>query len=110
MSVNIYQEARRSPSPIASTGSKSFNIIRRTVHEVFPGITSAPGLVIAGTDSKHYVEISDISYRFAPILVGPEEVAGIHGTNERITIEGYIKMIKYYGRLIENAASAGGVI
>jgi carboxypeptidase PM20D1 len=108
--VNIYQGRGTSPSPVARTDSESFNIIRRTVHEVFPGIASTPGLVIAGTDTKHYVQISDNNYRFAPMLVGTEDVAGIHGTNERIKIERYVKMIPYYARLMENAASAGGEI
>ena len=106
--VSIYQGRGTSSSPVARVDSESFRIIRRSIHEVFPGVTSAPGLVIAGTDTKHYVQISDNNYRFAPMLVGSADVAGIHGTNERIKIEGYVNMIPYYARLIENSASIGG--
>ena len=110
ITVTKYEGSGTYPSPVASVDSVSYQIIRNTIHQVFPGIASAPGLMIAGSDTKHYVPISDNNYRFAPITIGSEDVAGIHGINERVQVAGYVKMIPYYVRLMENAASAGGEI
>mgnify|MGYP003965990551 FL=1 len=71
-------------------------------------MTSTPGLVIAGTDSKHYVQISDNNYHFAPMTVGSTDVSRIHGTNERVKVEGYVKKSKCHAQLIKNAALAEG--
>lgn len=70
--------------------------------EIFPGTGVAPGLVIGGTDSKHYTRISGNCYRFAPFLLGPEDTLRIHGTNERVLINGYLDAIRYYIQLIKN--------
>ena len=106
--ITKYLGRGTSPSPVAEVNSESFKLIRRTIHQVFPGVTSTPGLVTAGTDSKHYVQISDNNYRFAPMTVGSTDVSRIHGTNERIKVEGYVKMIQYHAQLIKNAALAEG--
>ena len=72
--------------------------------EIFPGTSVAPGLVLAGTDSKHYTRISENCYRFAPFILGPEDTSRIHGTNERVLISDYMGAIRYYIQLIKNAS------
>ncbi len=106
--ISKYKGRGTSPSPVAAVNSKSFDLIRKTVHQVFPGVSSTPGLVIAGTDTKHYIQISDNNYRFAPITIGAADVSLIHGTDERIQVSAYLNMIQYHARLIKNASSTGG--
>ena len=64
----------------------------------------APGLMIAGTDSRHYVGIADNIFRFSPVRANSDDLKRFHGTNERLSIEGYADMIRFYRRLIENSA------
>src|ERR1019366_6815863 len=58
----------------------------------------------AGTDSRHYAEIADNIFRFSPVRANAEDLKRFHGTNERLSIEGYGDMIRFYRRLIENTA------
>jgi carboxypeptidase PM20D1 len=50
------------------------------------------------------VDLADNSYRFLPIRLGPEDLKRIHGANERVAVDTYLDIIRFYARLIENAA------
>ena len=52
----------------------------------------------------HYTEITDKIFRFSPVRANSEDLKRFHGTNERLPVEGYADMIRFYRRLIENAA------
>ncbi len=92
------------PSPVASVDAMGFKLIQKTIGETFKDTFVAPGLMIAGSDTKHYVAISDNNYRHYPIVFGPNDTKLIHGTNERISVTSYIKMIQYNARLIKNVS------
>jgi carboxypeptidase PM20D1 len=76
----------------------------RTIREIFPETVVAPGLMIDATDSRHFIGIADNIFRFSPVRATPQDLTRFHGTNERISIENYAEMIRFYRRLIRNAA------
>jgi acetylornithine deacetylase/succinyl-diaminopimelate desuccinylase-like protein len=39
-----------------------------------------------------------------PVRANADDLKRFHGTNERLSIEGYADMIRFYRRLIENTA------
>ena len=92
------------PPPVTGTASPSFQMFNRTIREVFPDVIVAPGLMVAATDSRHYAGITDKIFRFSPVRANSDDLKRFHGTNERLSIEGYADMIRFYRRLIENAA------
>mgnify|MGYP003693879807 CR=1 FL=1 len=81
-------------------------MLNRTIREVFPDVIVAPGLMVAATDSRHYTGITDKIFRFSPVRANSDDLKRFHGTNERLSVEGYADMIRFYRRLIENS---GGV-
>jgi carboxypeptidase PM20D1 len=92
------------PPPVTGTSSESYRALNRTIREIFPGVIVAPGLMVAGTDSRHYTGISDNILRFTPVRANADDLKRFHGINERLSIEGYADMIRFYRRLIENTA------
>lgn len=90
------------PSVVSDVNSPTFKILQQTICEVFPGLVVAPSLFPGITDSRHYAKLSDNIYRFVPICVGKEDVRRIHGTDERISVENYEQVVKFYIRLIRN--------
>jgi carboxypeptidase PM20D1 len=92
------------PPPVTPSASPSFQMLSRTIREIYPDVIVAPGLMIAATDSRHYVGITDRIFRFSPVRANSEDLKRFHGTNERLSIEGYADMIRFYRRLIENGA------
>ncbi|MGC5808711.1 M20 family peptidase [Ralstonia pseudosolanacearum] len=94
-------------APVSPTQSASYQLIGRTVREVFPGTVVAPGLMVGATDSRHMIGISDHVFRFSPVRARPEDLARFHGTNERISEANLVELIRFYHRLIHQAADAG---
>jgi carboxypeptidase PM20D1 len=90
------------PSPISSVHEAGFEIIHKSIKEVFPEVIVNPMLVMGATDSRHYSVVSSNIYRFAPIITYQEDLARIHGLNERISIENYRRAIGFYYQLIKN--------
>jgi carboxypeptidase PM20D1 len=92
------------PTPMSSTASPSYQALNRTIREVFPDVVVAPGLMLAGTDSRLYAGIADNIFRFSPVRANADDLKRFHGTNERLSMEGYADMIRFYRRLLENTA------
>jgi carboxypeptidase PM20D1 len=90
----------RDPSPVSPSTSDGYRLIERTIREIFPGTVVAPGLVIAGTDSRYMSALSPNVYRFLPIRVGSGDMERFHGTNERVSIDNYVEAIRFFHRLI----------
>lgn len=103
VTIRILNEVE--PSPVTSTDSEFFHTLARTVRQVFTGVVVAPGLLVAGTDSKHYLPLTESTYRFLPIRLTGEDLQRIHGTSERIAIKNYVEIISFYVQLIRNSAS-----
>ena len=53
-------------------------------------------------ESFFYQNISKNIYRFMPIQLSSNDLSMIHGVNEKISIESYMKMIEFYIHLIQN--------
>ncbi len=92
-------------SKVAPTDSASYKLIERTVRELFPGTIVAPGLMVGGTDSKHFEELSDHIYKFLPVRAKPEDLARFHGTNERIAVTNLSELVRFYHRLLSQGAA-----
>jgi carboxypeptidase PM20D1 len=93
------------PSPRSSVDSPNFKLMQTTLAEVFPDVVVAPFVFVAATDSKHYLTLTQDIYRFSPMRMTSEDVARLHGTNERIGVDIFAHMIDFYVQLIRNSAS-----
>jgi carboxypeptidase PM20D1 len=93
----------KNPSPISSPSSPGFAMVHRSVRQVFHNSIVTPGLVLGGTDSRHFVGVTKNIYRFLPIEVTSSDLKRIHGTGERITISNYAKSVKFYMQVMRNA-------
>lgn len=99
-----WAEDPREASDISSTTSTSYALIAGLSHAILPDAPVAPGLVLAGTDSRHYSGVSENVYRFQPILLNAEDLERPHGLNERISIENFQRTIRFYIGLMEAGA------
>lgn len=93
-------------SKVAPTDSAQYRLLNKTVREVFPDALVAPGLMVAATDSIHYSAISDHIFKFSPIRANSEDLKRFHGTNERLNSKNYVDAIRFYHRLLSEAAKA----
>ncbi|SHF05678.1 carboxypeptidase PM20D1 [Microbulbifer donghaiensis] len=91
-------------SRVSSTESVGFNNIAEAAQQTYGPLVIAPGLTVAGTDSRRYETVADDSYRFNPMVVTKEDTHGFHGTNERISIENMVHATNFYSLLIEKSS------
>ena len=93
------------PSKLSSSQTDAFRLIERTVREVFPDAMVAPGLMLAASDARHFDAITEHSYRFMPIRFRSQDLARVHGTDERIAVDQLADMVRFYHRLLSQSAS-----
>ena len=98
-----YSEFFSEPSKVSPTDSYGFKTIQKTIGETFGDIIVSPTLVVAGTDSKHFKNVSDNIYRFLPIHINPENIKSFHGINERISVNDFENSVRFYVHLIQNS-------
>lgn len=91
-------------SAVSPTASSSYQLLNRTVRELFPGTVVAPGLMLGATDSRYMQALSDHIYRFSPVRAGPQDLSRFHGSNERIAIANLTELIRFYHRLLTLSA------
>jgi len=91
-------------SAVSDWNAVGFGIIARAIRETNKGVVIAPGLMIAGSDTRHYGQIADDSYRFNPMVVTPSDLTGFHGTNEKIAVDNLANGVRTYMQIIRHAA------
>lgn len=88
------------PKATSPTDTDGFRAIRRAVSETYPEALTSPYLMIACSDSNHYLRICKNVYRFSGMALSSEEREMIHGKNERIPIDKLASTIEFYYRLL----------
>ena len=94
-----------SEAPLSSSATGfGYTTIEHTIHQIFPGVLTAPNLVVGATDSRYYYPLSKDVYRFTPIRLNPETMKTFHGVDERLPVEDFENAVRYYAQLIRNSS------
>ena len=93
-------------SRVAPVDANGYRTIEKTLRQLFPELVVAPGVMLGGTDSRHFEGVADTIYKFSPVRATSEDLKRFHGTNERISIANYVEMIQFYHQLIVNTVPA----
>ena len=88
------------PSSEASTETDDYRSICEAVEEIWPGLTVAPGIFPAATDSRHYGQIADNVYRFVPAHLGEIGLGVLHSEGESVSVEDYLNAVDFYALYI----------
>lgn len=92
------------PSVVTSTTSPEYRMLERTIHEVVPNTVVSPFLLMGGTDSRHYAAVTRNVFRFSAMRIKAGDMERAHGTNERLAVSSFAEAVRFYVRLIQNAA------
>jgi len=95
---------RSEPTPISRSDTPTFRAIATAVREVFPGTVVAPALFLGATDGKQYARVARDVYRFQPIVMTGDDLARIHGTDERVAVPALADAVRFYRRFLRLAA------
>jgi carboxypeptidase PM20D1 len=96
------------PSPISPVDSPAYAMLEATIQQSLgqpagaEPLVVAPHLVVGATDARWYSALSPHVYRFLPLRLTPADLRRIHGANERISVENYAEMVRFYAQLLLN--------
>ena len=98
--ITVAPGTRLEASPISDTASSGYREIVRATRQAFPDALVAPGLLVGTTDTRHYLDLAENSFRFLPLRIKPDDLKRFHGTDERISISNYEEIIRFYTRFL----------
>lgn len=101
--INQAEGISSNPSKVSGTETFGYNVIRKSIQEIFPNVVISPALVIGATDSRHYRNVADEIYRFQPLSLLQNDLKRIHGVDERLSLENFDHAICFYRQLILNS-------
>lgn len=90
------------PSPVSRTDTEIYNVLVKSITQVFDKFIPAPYPFIAATDAKYYYKVSDNVYRFTPFLMTMDDQHRIHALNERCEIDGLKLATQFFACFIQN--------
>ena len=85
-------------SAVTPTHSFAFKKVNETIRKTSANTLVAPLLLIGGTDSRHFGEVSTGIIKFSPMV----DPIGFHGIDERVSLESYRTAIWFYEQLLED--------
>jgi carboxypeptidase PM20D1 len=88
---------------VSSVDSWQFKTVQQAARNAYNDAVVAPYLMFAGSDAKHYDQVSENTYRFLPVQITSEDLNRMHGTNEHISVENFMGAIRFYAEIIKEA-------
>jgi carboxypeptidase PM20D1 len=89
-------------TPASPTDVAQFAALAAAVEASYPGTVTAPYVMMAATDSRHFAPFSAATYRFAPIAMNRQQRDSIHGVDENVSVESVERGEIFYRHLISN--------
>ena len=88
-------------SPSCDIQGEAFQSVEAAIRETFPGLPAIPYVVTGATDARFYQRYFQNCVRFAPVIYGPEQMAGMHAPNENIEYNCLPGAVRLYKNLIQ---------
>lgn len=89
-------------SPASESDGETMGIIRSVMSRHHGDTIVVPSLCPGFTDSRWFRAIGCQAYGFVPVMLTEDELSNIHGSNERIPIEGLRQGIDIMYEILEN--------
>ena len=72
---------------VSSTDTGLYRVLYDVSRQHFPGAPVVPAVLSAFTDSHFVRDLGITAYGYTPMVVPLEDVGGIHGNNEPVSVE-----------------------
>lgn len=93
-SITIDHDDWNNPPPISAMEGGGYAVIEQAIKQVYPDSVVVPSMIMATTDTRHYIDVADDIYRFHGSMMSVEQASGIHGTNEWISVESFENTVR----------------
>lgn len=93
------------PSPVSPSSGDRWDLLTRTVREVFPDAACAPYVQNGATDSRHFSRNCPHVYRFAPLRMSDDDRARLHAADESVAADTLAEGVAFMAALIRGASA-----
>jgi carboxypeptidase PM20D1 len=100
--INAVENSAWEASPISPIDGAAYQKLSSAIRQTFSGVPVAPSLMLGASDSRHYCDLTEQIYRFGPVVMEREDMARVHGINERLSIDAAGQMVQFFARLIKS--------
>lgn len=106
ITIEVEEGFATEPTPPAPWDGPAFAAIAQALRSVSEEqIVVAPYVTSGATDARYYAILTPALYRFTPFKLLPDDLAGFHGTDERIAIAEYARGVRFYQALLRGFAA-----
>ncbi len=104
--VRIHEGFFAEASAVSPADSPAFHRVAALAAALPGKPVPAPFLLIAGSDARHYQALSKNVLRFMPVSLQQEDIARFHGANERLAVDQYAQMVRFYTGVMQGAGAS----
>jgi len=97
-------EKQREASGVSPSEGPAWDLLARSIRQIYPEAVVAPYLILGGTDARHFRRLSDAVYGFMPVHAPGSDIARAHGNDERIAVDAFRDALRFYTQLLENTS------
>jgi carboxypeptidase PM20D1 len=90
----------REASEVSPTDGDFYQKLTAISRKFFPKVIFTPYLMMGGTDSRKFHNLTKFIYRFSPVHVTKEEKDTIHNANERIKLTEFAQSVDWFEKFI----------
>lgn len=101
-SIKIENVNRFKPPNSSPIDTELFSVIARKTKENYPGAVVTTKMLSGYTESQLYRQLGIIAYGWAPIYTTPEQDEGVHGNNERISVDNVRKGTREFYEVVKD--------
>lgn len=95
-------------SAVSSTDTDLYRAIETVTARRYPGSTVIPAVTAGFTDSHFFRDLGIVAYGFSPAVIPGADQGGVHGNNERISVQNVERGWRTMLDLLETIAVAAG--
>lgn len=92
---------RCEPGTRSPSDTELFKAMKKAVVESYPNAVISQGLLTGGSDSRFFRRRGITSYGLIPVPIKRDDLTRIHGHDERIELDGYLKGTEIICKLVE---------
>ena len=99
-SVRIELVAGDEPPPFSRSDGPVWDRVAAAVRAAYPDALPVPYVMVQASDARHYGDLGAEVYRFMPFAITADELAAIHGADERVSIRSLEAGIAFHRHLL----------
>lgn len=89
------------PATESPTSNEFFRAIEATVEEMYPGKIVTTRMLSGATECSVFRPLGVHCYGVSPFLTTPEDLTGVHGNNESVTVENVRTGVRFLYEIVE---------